>query len=93
MNEILEFLCRFLDHDQDYACLASLKAKPLFLNKAARKLLGIDAGGEAPSLGMSDLYDEPTWTRLREEAFPAVRESGHWEGEGRLRHISTMSSA
>jgi len=87
MGEALELLYRLFDQSGDVVCLASLHGKPLFINQAARRRLAMPADQEVSQTRLSDYYVQATWDRLRQAAIPAVKDTGHWEGEGQLRRF------
>ena len=89
MGEVSDFLCDLFDHSSDFVCLASLRAKPLFVNKAGRQLLGMGDQQDPEAIRLGDFYSPETWDQMRRVAIPAVNESGHWEGEGELRHFQS----
>jgi len=87
MGEALDLLCDLFDHTGDAVCLASLQAKPIFVNEAGRRLLGMPPDRQVSQTRLSDFYAEETWDRIRGQAIPAVNDAGRWEGEGQLRRL------
>ena len=87
MGEALDLLRGLFDHSGDAVCLASLQGKPIFVNEAGRRLLGMPLDRQVSESSLSDYYPEETWDRIRREAIPSVNDAGHWEGEGQLRRL------
>jgi two-component system sensor kinase FixL len=89
MNELPDMLAAFVENSGGFVCLASLHGRPLYLNRAARRLLGL--GDEEPiaAASLRDYYAEESWAELRDVAVPAVNEAGHWEGRSRVRHAQS----
>ncbi len=82
-----------------FVCMATLHGRPLYLNPAGRRLVGLDVAaaaashGDAPALPTSlhDFYTHDSWVQLRDVAVPAVKESGHWQGQSQLRNAGTKA--
>jgi two-component system sensor histidine kinase/response regulator len=74
------------EHDRDFVCLATLEAKPFYVNPAGRHLISLADDIEAWKTRLRDFHADDTWSMLRNVAFPAVKRDGHWSGEGRLRN-------
>ena len=89
MSESLEFLRSAYDHGSDFVSLISLRGRPLFVNKAGRQLLRMDANQDVSATRLRDYYTEETWKNIREVMIPAVNEHGRCEGEGQLRHFQS----
>ncbi len=75
-----------VEHGPDVVCLTTLQGKPVYLNKAGRRLLGLrDRGSpELPATTLHDYMTEESWAELRDVGVPAVKRAGHWEGQGQL---------
>jgi PAS domain S-box-containing protein len=80
-REILDLLRQLYDQSDDVVCLASMRAEPFYLNEAGRRRLGTPA---APA-SLAELYADDARDVLREQVFPALRESGRWQGDVQLR--------
>jgi PAS domain S-box-containing protein len=77
------------DASGDFVCLTTSHGEPFYLNPAGQRLVGISEDEPASSVNLRELYDEQSWTQLRDEAVPAVNKTGHWEGRSRLRNVQT----
>jgi two-component system, LuxR family, sensor kinase FixL len=73
----------------EFVCLATAHGEPFYLNRAARRMLGLDDNRPATSLNLRDFYADESWAELRDTAVPAVNKSGRWQGRSRLRNIQT----
>src|ERR1035437_10166827 len=89
MEKDLRMIAAVVENSTDFIGLASLEGSVLFLNPAARQMLGFD--GDEPVTGCSvpdDFMDEDReW--FRERVLPAVTRDGRWEGEARFKHRKT----
>ena len=87
MEKDLRMIAAVVENSTDFIGLASLEGSVLFLNPAARQMLGFD--GDEPVTGGSvpdDFMDEDReW--FRERVLPAVTRDGRWEGEARFKQI------
>ena len=77
------------DDYPDFVLLATPQGRPTYLNRSARKFLGIDAAAGVPDLSLHHYYADDSWRQIRDEAVPAVKEHGRWEGTSRLQHFVT----
>ncbi|WP_017715208.1 PAS domain S-box protein [Kamptonema formosum] len=85
-------LALLVEHSSNFIGMISLVGKVLFLNQAGRSLVGIDRAGDLLSINIRDCCTPETWKLLRDTALPAARETGHWLGDGQLRHFKTGST-
>lgn len=77
------------DDSTDFVCLANSHGELLYLNSAGRKLAGVGEQRPISEIPLRDLYDDASWTELREKAAPTVNKTGSWRGQCRLRNIAT----
>jgi two-component system, LuxR family, sensor kinase FixL len=77
------------DSSSSFICLTTLHGKPLYLNPAARRLLGLSEEEPLVSATLYPYYAEESWAELRDVAVPAVNEAGRWEGASRIRNTQT----
>ena len=70
-------LSSLLDSTLDVICVATLQGKPIYLNKAARRLLGISDSDAPPPGGLRDCMTEQAWNELCEVGVPAVARRAH----------------
>ena len=79
-----------LAHSVDaFICMATLHGKPFYLNPAGCRLLGLDEEEPPLSNTLHDYYTDESWEELRDVAVPAVKETGIWEGQSRIRNVRT----
>ncbi|NLE38044.1 MAG: PAS domain S-box protein, partial [Pirellulaceae bacterium] len=74
-----------VEHGLDIVCLTNPQGKPIYLNRAGRRLLRAEADGPVPITSLRDYMTDETWAELRDAGVPAVKRSGHWEGRGQLK--------
>jgi PAS domain S-box-containing protein len=82
-------LALLVEHSSNFIGMISLVGKVLFLNQAGRSLVGIDSTGDLLSTNIRECCTPETWKLVRDTALPAVRETGHWLGDGQFRHFKT----
>ncbi|MBN1514459.1 MAG: PAS domain S-box protein [Phycisphaerae bacterium] len=74
-------LTAILDSTSDVVVMNDPGGGLFYLNAAGRRLLGWDEDAALDTHDLSELY--PTWAHrlLRDEALPAVNQTGFWQGE------------
>ncbi|MBD2041443.1 PAS domain S-box protein [Microcoleus sp. FACHB-672] len=82
-------LASLVENSTDFIAMSSLEGKIIFLNEAGQKLVGLDSLEAALAKQMSDYFSEEGWAQFCEVTLPAILTTGHWEGEGQLRHFKT----
>jgi PAS domain S-box-containing protein len=73
-----------IQHSRDFIAMAGIDGRVLFINHAGRELLGLPADREVASLAIAQFHTDEGMKRAS-----IIREQGHWEGEGHLRHFQT----
>lgn len=76
-------LASVLEVTSDVVGMSDPDGRPIYLNKAARKLLGLPKEG-IPNQSISELHPPQGKRTLWEEAIPAAIRDGHWSGENVL---------
>jgi PAS domain S-box-containing protein len=89
MEKDLRMIASVVESSTDFIGFASMEGSVLFLNPAARLMLGLDR--DEPVTGVSLLNyvmdEDREW--VRERVLPAVMRDGRWEGETRFKHQET----
>ncbi len=80
----MEDLSALFDELSDLICFADAEGKIVFLNKAARRLVGIGASEEVTERRLLDLFPEHARAQLETEALPSVEREGTWRGRSSL---------
>ena len=78
-----------VDHSSDFVGLASIEGQCLYLNAAGRKMVGLPLDVDVRSLRVEQFLDVESRRLLEKTIIPAVRATGHWAGEDRLRNFET----
>ena len=78
-----------MERSSEFVGFSSLDAKPLYLNSAGRKLLGLSDSIDAGHYDIFDFLAPHERDRARRELMPQVMKSGRWLGELNLRHLTT----
>ncbi|MBD1937296.1 PAS domain S-box protein [Microcoleus sp. FACHB-68] len=82
-------LASLVENSTDFIAMSSLEGKIIFVNEAGQKLVGLDNLEAALAKKLSDYFSEEAWAQFCEVTLPALMTTGHWEGEGQLRHFKT----
>ncbi|MEN6558689.1 MAG: hypothetical protein ABFC54_10965, partial [Thermoguttaceae bacterium] len=80
--------CVLAEAVAEFVCLASSHGEPLYVNTAGRRMVGLDQPPPHP-VNLRDLYDEASWSEMRNVAEPVINRTGQWIGRSRLRHLPT----
>src|ERR1019366_6371419 len=89
MEQDLRMIASVVESSTDFIGFASMEGSELFLNPAARRMLGLDADEPVTGFSVLDhcMDEDREW--FRERVLPAVTRDGRWEGETRLKHQKT----
>lgn len=87
LRDQARLLAAAVDVSTDLIAIADLEGTVRFRNAATVARLG--DGDEDRGSHVRDYYDDETWAFITHEVMPAVRASGHWQGESRVRHLET----
>ncbi len=78
-----------IENSSDFIGFASLEGKPMFINEAGLKLIGIDNLAAVENFRIIDCILPEDREYMRQHILPAVIERGLWQGEYRFRHFQT----
>ncbi|MBD2252899.1 PAS domain-containing protein [Nostoc parmelioides] len=78
-----------IENSSDFIGFATLAGKPLFLNEAGLKLVGLDSLDAVKNLHIMDFFFPEDQEDLEKNIIPAVNEDGLWQGEYRFRNYQT----
>jgi len=73
-----------LDATSDFVAMAEPDGSLVYLNRAGRELLGIDAGADLTGRVLQAAHAPSSLRRLLDEALPAAARDGAWRGEAEL---------
>jgi PAS domain S-box-containing protein len=82
-------LVSLIENSHDFIGFTSLEGKPLFINEAGIKLVGIDNKEVIKDLNINDFLFPEDQADSQQRILPAVMEHGLWQGEYRFRHFQT----
>ncbi|MGB3693804.1 MAG: PAS domain S-box protein, partial [Spirulinaceae cyanobacterium] len=82
-------LASIIENTSDLAGFTNKEGKPLFVNSAGLKMLGLKSLEEAQSRHMLDFFWPEDIEQMTQEVLPTAEETGYWRGELRLRHLQT----
>jgi len=77
-------LVEVLEATPDFVGISDADHHPIFLNRAARRMVGLEVEGDVSGTMFNDYY--PAWAAaiLVEKAIPQALKTGTWEGESAL---------
>jgi PAS domain S-box-containing protein len=84
-----QMFASLIENSSDFIGLASLEGKPIFINEAGMKLVGIESLAAAKNYSILDYVYPEDRQDLTQRIIPAVMEHGVWQGESRFRHFQT----
>jgi two-component system, cell cycle sensor histidine kinase and response regulator CckA len=73
-----------VQRSREFIAMASFDGRILFVNDAGRELIGLALDADLSDIPLSAFHTEDGMKRAA-----ILREVGHWEGEGQLRHFET----
>ncbi|MBW4495143.1 MAG: PAS domain S-box protein [Oscillatoria princeps RMCB-10] len=82
-------LIALVESSSDFIALATLEGEVLFLNEAGQKLVGMSGMEQVKQTPIPDYFMPDDLPVLQERIWPALAETGRWEGEVRFRHFKT----
>ncbi|MBF0496984.1 MAG: PAS domain S-box protein, partial [Deltaproteobacteria bacterium] len=85
-EEQLKFMA-LVKHSGDFIGMAALDGQVLYLNEAGRCLVGLDDREDITLLRITDFAPDDRVYRINEEVMPAIKQSGRWRGETRLKNF------
>ena len=78
-----------VENSREFIGICDLNLRPLYVNAAGLRLVGLDGLDHACRVMVSDYFFEEDRLFITEEFFPRVRREGHGEVEIRFRHFQT----
>ncbi|WFN33427.1 PAS domain S-box protein [Methanogenium sp. S4BF] len=88
-QEILK-LALIVQHSKEFIALADIDGVITFINRAGAEMIGIRAA-DIGGYPVKSIVSGEERDRLQSEIFPALRETGSWEGDLRYRNAKTGS--
>jgi PAS domain S-box-containing protein len=87
-EEAQRMLAALVENSPDFIGLTSLEGRPIFVNPAGRKIVGLRNEDEVTDTLIGDYVLEAD-RQQSEEAVDIALETGSWEGEQRFRNFAT----
>ncbi|WP_128548140.1 PAS domain S-box protein [Larkinella soli] len=85
-----EKLLQLVENAKDYMSMATLEGQMTYMNRAARRLVGLPADADLSSLHFQDFYSPRQIRIVREEIIPALDRNGSWSGPVCIKHLPTQ---
>ena len=82
-------LASLVEESPIFIVVARMDGQGVYLNSAARSLVGLTNDEPADARTISDFFAEGQLEQLTRTILPAVRSQGHWAGETLFRHFRT----
>lgn len=80
-----------IEHSRDFIAVSDLDGRITFMNRGAKKMIGLEENDDATRLNIRD-YIPPQWHDfLKDTVLPSASKTGLWEGEMQLQHLRTGS--
>ncbi|HSU56327.1 MAG TPA: PAS domain S-box protein [Candidatus Dormibacteraeota bacterium] len=89
MEEEREKFFALVENSSDFIAMSTLEGAPFYINRAGKKLIGIENHYNLGEQKLHEYCDTETWTFLSNVVFPAVFKNGFWEGECHLQNLKT----
>ena len=90
IREEQEKLALLVENSNEFVGIASLDGQVLYINKAGKKMCGLD-GDTVLRRRIEEFCPESFRKTIEEEILPTVMREGFWTGEGQLRHFKNGS--
>jgi PAS domain S-box-containing protein len=74
-------LAWLVENGTDFIGIASTEGQVIFVNRAGRRIVGLEEDDDVAQRTMFDFVTEPEQGRFRDEVLPQLGREGHWEGE------------
>ncbi len=84
-------LFSLIETSQELIAIGTLDGMATFINKAGKKLLGIDADADLSYFHFSDFFHPDEVEKIAKEYTPSFIEKGGWEGDSYIQNIKTKS--
>lgn len=85
-------LASVVENSPDFIGIATIEGKPLFLNDAGRKLVGIENDAQLFESAVVDFFYDTDRDIVTEQIIPTVMNKGKWSGDIYFRHFTTNES-
>lgn len=82
-------LVAIVEQSRDFIGYADLAIRPLFLNPAGRRMIGLPDLESVRAAEKIDYFTPQSQAKLLATVLPAVKEDGYWGGELNLRNFAT----
>jgi PAS domain S-box-containing protein len=89
MEEERQRLASVVENSSEFIAMIAADGRILFLNDAGKQMVGLSSDLEARSRTIFDCLAPEDSQDMRFAIVPAAERSGHWEGDFRLRHVTT----
>lgn len=74
-------LTEIIETTTDFVTITDVPGQGFYINRAGRRVLGIDADKDISKLSLADIYSGDTWSFIDKEVMPAAVRDGGWSGE------------
>jgi len=79
-----EQLAAIIDATTDFVGMSDRGGRVLYLNRAARRMLGLPEAADVRGMQIADCHDGAAYRVVRDVGLPAAAREGSWEGENTL---------
>ena len=82
-------LVSLVENSSDFIGIATLDGRPLYLNAAGRRLVGLENDDAFLQTQVIDYFIAEEQPRVEQELLPVIMRDGRWKGECLFRHFRT----
>ena len=89
IEQELRTLAAVAQNSKDFIGICSPDMKPVYLNEAGLRMVGLDSLEDAQNANVLDFFWPEDREAIEKEAVPVLLREGSWRGEVRFRHFKT----
>jgi PAS domain S-box-containing protein len=78
-----------VDNSTDFIGIADAAGRPVFVNPAGRRMVGLAADAPVSNLIVEDFYSPDQHELVRTVILPALEKGGRWTGDTFFQHFET----
>lgn len=84
----LQLLC-LVDHNADHMSVADMNGNLIYMNQAAKKMLGVTSDMDVTQLSAGNFYTREELKRVQHQIIKEIKEESGWQGTIRLMNLQT----
>jgi rsbT co-antagonist protein RsbR len=88
-SDQLQRFVALLDNSTEFIGIATVDGQPLFINRAGRELVGLEADADLDQMNLTQFFFPDDLATVQATVLPAVQEHSRWTGPFAFRHFQT----